>query len=90
MKHFEEFYSYFRHFFLTILCFFFQVNCERMFDSVTYIWVTGGSEGSLIFNKFLMCCRANLSHRPPPPSLKKMGCWKFCAAILFTDKIDQF
>jgi hypothetical protein len=45
--------------------------CKKKSESVTRIWVTEGSEESIIFIKFLKCCYfhyplwANLSHSAP-------------------------
>jgi hypothetical protein len=88
------FYSYFRHFFSrAILCVLFKVKCIKKSGDVTHIWITGGSDESNIFIKFIKsCCFHNLCGPicPPPQGLRKRCCRTFCVADSFTDVPEQF
>jgi hypothetical protein len=58
---------------------FFQINCVKKFENVTYVWITRGSEESIIFIKFQTCCYCisttsvgQFATVPRPPKLQKM------------------
>jgi hypothetical protein len=58
-----------------ILYVLFMVKCEKKSESVTHILVTGDSEESLIFVKFMNCCYFHYLYGPicptaPPPTTR--------------------
>ncbi len=61
-----------------MLCFLFEAKCVKTSESVTYIWVTGGSKESRFYIKFIQCCYSHylcdpyVSHSPPNPHAAEM------------------
>jgi hypothetical protein len=51
-----------------ILCILFRVKCVKKSESVTNIWVTEGSEESIIFIKFTKCCHFHYNCGPICPT----------------------
>jgi hypothetical protein len=70
--------------------------CKKKFESVTHIWITGGSEESTIFMKFINCfyfhnlCGPICLKAPPPPQLWEMMLPDILLAVLFADMLENF